>query len=178
MQGDGLHHFRRVNWIKTDIPRSEFDQDLLYSFGAFMTVCQIERNNAEDRVNAIIKGRQISKEQDIQPIELDIEQAAKDQILKYIDQKFKGHELAMLVEAVIQAQGYITSRSIPGPDGGVDILAGAGQMGFDDPRICVQVKSSSSPADVTVLRNLIGTMQKFKANQGLLFLGEALTTKS
>lgn len=167
--GDGLHHIRRVRWIKTEIPRSEFDQDLLYSFGAFMTVCQIERNNAEERVNAILKGRQIPKDQqEAQTPELDIEQAAKDQLLKYIDQKFKGHELARLVEAVIQAQGYITSRSTPGPDGGVDILAGAGQMGFDNPRICVQVKSSSSPVDVSTFRNLVGTMQKFKADQGLL----------
>jgi restriction system protein len=167
--GDGLHHFRKVKWIKTDIPRSEFDQDLLYSFGAFMTVCQIERNNAEERVNAVLKGTQTTiEDSEIQESELDIEQAAKDQILKFIDIKFKGHELARLVEAVIQAQGYITSRSMPGPDGGVDILAGSGQMGFNEPKICVQVKSSSSPVDVTVLRNLIGTMHKFKADQGLL----------
>jgi restriction system protein len=31
------------------IPRSEFDQDLLYSLGASLTVCQIQRNNAEVR---------------------------------------------------------------------------------------------------------------------------------
>src|SRR3989304_1214290 len=167
--GEGLHHIRPVKWIKTDIPRSEFDQDLLYSLGAFKTVCQIERNNAEERVKAILKGGRISGDQhEIQTPEFEIEQAAKDQILKHIDHKFKGHELAILVEAVIQAQGYITSLSTPGPDGGVDILAGAGQMGFDKPKICVQVKSSSSPADVNVLRNLVGTMQKFKADQGLL----------
>ena len=56
----------------------------------------------------------------------------------------------------------------PGPDGGVDILAGAGPMGFDNPRICVQVKSSSSPADVTVFRSLQGSVQTFNAEQGLL----------
>ena len=42
-----IFHTRPVKWIKTDISRSQFDQDLLYSFGAFMTVCQVERNNAE-----------------------------------------------------------------------------------------------------------------------------------
>jgi restriction system protein len=42
-------HTRSVRWIQKDIPRSRFDQDLLYSLGAFLTVGQIQRNNAEER---------------------------------------------------------------------------------------------------------------------------------
>ena len=41
---DPYYHYRDVKWIATDIPRSNFDQDILYSLGAFMTVCQIQRN--------------------------------------------------------------------------------------------------------------------------------------
>ena len=41
-------------------------------------------------------------------------------------------------------------------------------MGFDTPRLCGQVKSSDSPADVKVYRELKGTMQSFGADQGLL----------
>ncbi len=29
---DPYYHFREVKWLATDIPRSNFDQDLLYSF--------------------------------------------------------------------------------------------------------------------------------------------------
>ena len=58
--------------------------------------------------------------------------------------------------------------SPPGADGGVDILAGRGSLGLDAPRLCVQVKSQNSPSDVTVYRTLQGTMQTFKAEQGLL----------
>ncbi|MDQ2900524.1 MAG: hypothetical protein M3Y07_12115 [Acidobacteriota bacterium] len=50
-------HTGPVKWLKTDIPRSAFDQDLLYSLGAFMTVCQISRNNAETRIKAILEGK-------------------------------------------------------------------------------------------------------------------------
>ena len=50
-------HVRKVKWIKDDIPRNAFGQDLLYSFGAFMTVCQIKRNNAEERVKGILAGK-------------------------------------------------------------------------------------------------------------------------
>ncbi|MGB5813560.1 MAG: hypothetical protein WBI27_00010 [Thermoanaerobaculia bacterium] len=49
-------HTRPVEWIATGIPRNRLRQDLLYSLGAFMTVCQIQRNDAEARVLAVLKG--------------------------------------------------------------------------------------------------------------------------
>jgi restriction system protein len=173
---DNVKHTIPVEWLKTDIPRTAFDQDLLYSMGAFMTVCQIQRNDAENRINRVLKGHrdQTFKSSngddniEFEEEEVDIEIMARDQIVDFVNHKFKGHDLSRLVEAVLQAQGYVTEFSKPGPDGGVDILAGSGPMGFEDPKICVQVKSSQSPADVTVLRGLQGTMSNFGANQGLL----------
>jgi len=41
-------------------------------------------------------------------------------------------------------------------------------MGFDRPRLAVQVKSSDSPADVSVVRELQGVMPRFGADQGLV----------
>jgi restriction system protein len=165
---EDIHHTRSAEWIKTDVPRAVFSQDLLYSFGAFMTVCQISRNNAEERVKQILEGKKEKAREDEEPEKIDdIEQAARDQILDHINHEFKGHGLSRLVEAVLKAQGYITKRSEPGPDGGVDILAASGPMGFDKPYLCVQVKSSESPADVTVLRNLQGVITSFGADQGL-----------
>lgn len=176
-----VHHTRKVDWVRPDLPRTQFAQDLLYSLGAFMTVCQIERNKAEERVRAILEGRPDPGSPSItQVVEkvtgnaeetdalTDIEQLAHDQILGYIEQHFKGHDLARLVDAVLQAEGYVTHVSPPGPDGGADVLAGGGSLGLDRPRLCVQVKSSLSPCDVTVFRALQGTMQTVQADQGLL----------
>jgi len=176
-----VHHTRRVEWVRPDIPRTQFGQDLLYSLGAIMTICQIERNHAEERVRAILEGKPDPGSPSIpQVVETgtgnaqetdaltDIEQLARDQILGYIEQHFKGHDLARLVDAVLQAEGYITYVSPPGPDGGADVLAGGGSLGLDRPRVCVQVKSSLTPCDVTVFRALQGTMQTVQADQGLL----------
>src|SRR3990170_9037384 len=58
--------------------------------------------------------------------------------------------------------------SPPGPDGGVDIVAGAVPLGLGEPRIVVQVKSGDGPADVSVLRTLKGVMADYRADQGLL----------
>jgi len=166
---NNIKHIRRVNWLKT-IPRSAFDQNILYSLGAFMTVCKIERNDAENRIKALLHKKEVvaeGLESEVTEEAIDIEQYAKDQIVRHVDIQFKGHKLARLVDAILKAQGYVTTVSPPGPDGGVDILAAAGPLGFDKPRVCVQVKSSSSQIDVTVVRELQGVMIQIKAEQGL-----------
>ena len=176
--GEGAKHLRTVEWIRTDIPRTDFAQDFLYSLGAYMTVCQIQRNNAEERIQAMLDGSadphlkkivdtKVSVEDGEDETLLNIEEYSQDQIRAYIGSKFKGHELTRLTAALLKAQGYQVYMAPPGPDGGVDIIAGRGAMGFDQPRLCVQVKSGSTPADVTTLRELQGVMKNFGAEQGL-----------
>ena len=46
---------RPVEWLRVDIKRDAFKQDLLYSFGAIMTVCEISRNDALSRVEQVLK---------------------------------------------------------------------------------------------------------------------------
>jgi restriction system protein len=177
--GESVQHTRKVKWLKTELPRSVFDQDLLYSLGAFMTVCKIKRNDAESRVHAIAEGKRttLSSEEkdseeesgDSKGVEvLDVERVATDQIQQSVSRKYRGHKLAELVGAVLRAQGYTTHISSPGADGGLDILAGSGPLGFDAPRVCVQVKSQDSPIDVGVLRELRGVMEANHAEHGLL----------
>lgn len=181
--GDRYRHTRPVKWIRPDVPRSVFGRDLLASFGAFMTVCNISRHDAPRRIAAVLAGGtdpgfepQAGKpgkekpEPEAEPPEsaADLAQLAHDQIVAHIQAHFRGHDLARLVDAVLTADGWTTKVSPPGPDGGVDILAGRGSLGLDEPRLCVQVKSQVSPADVTVLRTLQGSMQTFTAKQGLL----------
>ena len=48
-------HSRVVEWKEESLPRDTFKQDLRNSFGAFMTICQIKRNAALDRVQAVLE---------------------------------------------------------------------------------------------------------------------------
>lgn len=176
---DPYYHSRTIRWVGESVPRSAFSQDLLYSLGAIQTICQIERNDAERRVRAMkasgwqpeaitsvrandIVGQSISTD------DVELEQLARDQIARLVIQRFKGHGMERLVEALLSAKGYTTYRSPEGADKGVDLLAAAGPLGFGTPRICVQVKSSESPVDLPTLHQLLGTMQNVKADQGLL----------
>lgn len=174
-------HTRKVKWIRPDVPRSVFQQDLLYSFGAFSTICRIQRNDAEHRVQAVLEGKadpgapaglKATTDPESETLGeeslLDLEQAASDEVTAFIRGRFPDHDMARLVEAVLKAEGYWTFRSPPGPDGGADILAGRGSLGLDGPSLCVQVKATEALVDVKVFRELAGTMAAFKATQGLL----------
>ncbi len=175
---DPYYHYRSVEWIGEAIPRTHFGQDLLYSFGAFMTICRIQRNNAEQRIETMrsngwkpetIKAvtRTTLPTLDETAEDTNIEELAHDQIAQLIAARFKGHGLTRLVEGILKAQGYTTYRSPEGADGGVDILAGTGPLGFGSPRLCVEVKSENNPIDRPTVDKLLGAISKFQAHEGL-----------
>ncbi|RTQ34345.1 restriction endonuclease [Variovorax gossypii] len=177
-------HSVKVKWLNINVPRTAFGQDLLYSFGAFMTVCRMSKNDAEAKVRAMERAGWKSMSdgavlvpRNKSPLEeyaepgderFDVEQSARDQITKVLQARFKGHGMAQLVGAILRAQGFKTHVSPPGPDGGIDILAAPGTFGFAEPRICVQVKSQQSPVERAVLDALGGVMKKVSATHGLL----------
>ena len=171
-------HIRSVEWLKT-VPRSVFPKDILFSMNSALTVFKVYRNDAENRVNKILTLAPLVSEVATENAEAEIEgladgetvnleETARDEILKFIQANFKDHDLARLVNAVLRAQGYKTEVSPPGPDGGVDILAGSGSLGFDQPRLCVQVKSGSGAEGQKTFNELLGVVSKFASQQGLL----------
>ncbi|PTL38090.1 restriction endonuclease [Alkalicoccus saliphilus] len=175
--GNPYYHHRKVEWIKKDLPRDRFDQDILYSLGAFMTVCRITRNNAEKRIIAMQannwkvpnnKNVVDRVEENEETVEVNLDEYVYDQISERIIQRFQGSRMENLIEEILRAKGFTTYRSPEGRDNGVDVLASFGSMGFGGTKICVQVKSSDQPLDRTVLDQLIGTMSNYGADYGLL----------
>ncbi len=179
---DPFYHSRAVEWLVEGLPREHFGQDLLHSFGAFMTVCKIERNGADARIRAMAANNwkpetlaaqaagsaELADDTRVVAGALNLSEAGQDQIASVVMARFAGHDLARLVAAILQAQGYHTSVSTPGPDGGVDILAGSGALGFAEPRLCVQVKSHvQKTADLAEFTKLEDTMKTFGSTHGL-----------
>ncbi|MBC6445264.1 MAG: restriction endonuclease [Alphaproteobacteria bacterium GM202ARS2] len=171
---DPYYHYRNVDWFALDIPRSNFPQEILYSLGSLLTICQIKKNDAEKRVRAMSENDWTEK---ITPISIDegegeqppsLEEQTRDQIAAFIVSKYKGHKMAELVDALLQARGYFTRLSPPGPDGGVDILAGRGELGLAEPHLCVQVKSGDKQLEKEVMSQLLGVMSDVGAKHGLL----------
>ena len=177
-----------VDWIKTDIPKSLIKQDLLYQLGSALTVFEVKNNDAPYRLEQVLNGNPdpgvrggFEKRSSTEPASgedpeaaneesaaFDIEELARDDITRILQQEFKGHELAVLVEELLSAEGFICKRSAEGSDGGVDVLAGMGALGMDSPKLVVQVKSQTTPVSDQVLQQLNGAIQRFQADQALL----------
>jgi restriction system protein len=172
--GEELRHVRPVKWLKTDVARDSFDQDLLYSFGAFLTVGRVRRDQAEERVLAAISGASPSPTStiamDADPLDaesaIDPAALAREQIRQRISQTIAGHDLADLVGAIFDARGFSVTSSPPGADGGIDLLIGSGATGRESPRIVGQVKTGQ--AGVEEYRAILGLKESLKADQGLL----------
>jgi len=174
--GSPYYHYREINWFAQDIPRDRFDQDILYSLGAFMTVCKIHKNNAEERIKQMAENGWYAKPQtSVAPGDesdeetaIDLEEYIFDQISERIIQKFKGHRMEGLINEILKAKGFTTYRSPEGADHGVDLLASPDALGFGSPKICIQVKTSDGPVDRPTLDQLIGTMSNYGADYGML----------
>ena len=185
---------RRVEWLKTDVPRDVFKQDLLYSFGAFNTVCEVKRNNAVERVQDVLKngkdpgaGAKPSKKGTQGPSDiptdtseseeiLDLDQIARDQIEQRVASVFTGHDLTNLIAAILRAQEMKVRVSPPGADGGIDLVAGSGPLGLESPKIIGQVKSGEYLIQDPDLKSLIGNIQETQADSGLLVSWNGFTS--
>jgi restriction system protein len=188
-------HLRPVKWTRHDISRAAINSDLLYSLGAFMTVCQISRNDAAYRLGEIEKSgkdpgaranfeltKTVPSDEDpeldaAQPV-VELSQYARDRIRSAITQKFMGHGMERLIAAILQAQGFRCEVSPVGPDGSIDILAGRGPLGLDAPRIVVQSKSGEGKVDAPTVQQLDSVISTLGADQGLLVAWGGITPKA
>ena len=176
----GKQHVVSVDWRETDVPRTAVEKDLLYSLGSSLTVCEVKRNDGAWRLQQILEtgsdpGARVEAVEsddadatDSSESIFDLERLGRDQIQAFVAENFAGHGLSDLVAEVLEAEGFFTQVAPPGPDGGIDVFAGQGPLGLDSPRLIVQVKSSPSPVDVKIVRELHGVLSTHGADQALL----------
>ena len=177
----GAPHTRSVEWQVTDIPRSHFDRDLLNSFGSLLTLSQpSSASNAEACIELIANAylgiapineaipTEESAVSDNALEEVDLEREIRDRIVARLRRQFAGTRLEYLVASILKASGYVVLQTREGVDGGIDVLAGKGDMGFGEPRLCVQVKGRTGPVDLAEYDRLRGNIDTFRAQHGLL----------
>ena len=185
--GPQAPHTHSVAWKVTDIPRSHFDRDLLNSFGSQLTLSQPGAPDSEARI-ARITGAYLgdlpaaavdiaaptATAGDSSPVaadldeEIDIDREIRDRIIARLRRQFAGARLEHLVASILQTSGYVVAQTRQGADGGIDVLAGKGDLGFGEPRLCVQVKGRVTPVDLPEYDRLRGNIANFHAQHGLL----------
>jgi restriction system protein len=136
-------HRRKVEWLQ-HAPRLNFTQGALYEVGSAVTLFIVK--NYADEFIALAEGTALLPTPDDDTVALvtrDIEQQTRDFILRQLATQLKGHPFAHFVADILRALGYQTQVSPPGPDHGIDIIAHPDELGFQTPRVKVQVKSTS-----------------------------------
>ena len=141
-------HIREVKW-EHSISRDAIKPTSKNSLGSISTLFAIGddaladlRNVADKPAEALLQKSDESEKEDWQQIKEDLVERAheliKDKILKLSED-----DLPRLVAAVLRAMGFKTRISPKGPDRGVDVFASPDGLGFQEPRIKVEVKHRS-----------------------------------
>ncbi|GAA2091616.1 restriction endonuclease [Aeromicrobium tamlense] len=189
-------HSVRVHWRADEVPRAVLGQDLLNSLGSLLTVFQLSRHNAEARFAEVLRtgvdpeataddpGETPSESVTtasgtlLDPEPVPTTESIRDRVRTHIRTHFREHELTRLVAAVLTVRGFHCDISPPGPDQGVDILAGTGPLGLDSPTLIVEVKSGGGAIGAPVVRGLQGAMLSHRADQGLLVAWGGITREA
>lgn len=178
-------HSLPVEWFGEPISKSVIEQDLVFTINGILTVFQPSRNDAERRLEAIARGgvdpgfadgasgatspvadHAVTEVTDPETAPTVV--AIRDRIRAHVAEQFREHELTRLVAEILTVLGFRCEVSPPGPDGGVDIIAGTGPLGLDAPTLIVEVKSEPTPIGSRVLRGLHSAMTQHSADQALL----------
>lgn len=119
-----------MDTVAEAISRSNCSKDILYTFGASMTICLVQRNDAGARINAIRANNwqpesmlpatvllTATDEECVAEGQADLAELAWDPIACAIETTFKGHGLTLLLEAVPEAQGQAADQKMGRPFG-------------------------------------------------------------
>jgi restriction system protein len=123
-----------------------------------------EWQNIEESQSILSKGEDINiEDEQVQSATLENLQAQASEGIGIYLESIKFEKFQKICATLLKGMGlYIDFEAISGPDGGIDIIAFKGSLGFEKPRIKVQVKNynSKNKVDVKDIRELKGLLNQ------------------
>lgn len=151
-------YIRSVNWVQ-EIDRDALSTSTKNSLGAIATLIKVPSAAAQEIL--VIKEGQITSqtsEEEIEEKSKQIEEieAQALELTKDLTAKLDWEQMQQIVAGLLRAMGYKTRVSTQGSDRGKDIVASPDGLGFEDPRIAVEVKHRSQTMGSQELRSFLG----------------------
>lgn len=152
-------HSRKVEWL-AEKSRDYFSLPARNTLGGLATVFRANDHLAE--IERLVEGREptISDETETQPPFYEDVKARADELIRDILARVPPYEFQELVAAMLRAMGYVAKVGPRGKDAGVDIVAHPDPLGFDSPRIKVQVKHRVGQTGRPEIQALSGTLHE------------------
>lgn len=174
-----LHRNRRkVEWLRTGVPRTEFSEPARFEIGSAITIFQVKKH-VEEFLD-FLYGTQTATPHavavdpdDAEEVATDavsaerIEDDTRDFIVATLMRELEGADFERFVAHLLQCMGYRTRVTQLSSDGGVDIIAHKDPLGLEPPIIKVQCKRSTSSMGGPVVQNLVGTLSPGGSELGL-----------
>lgn len=157
-------NIRAVKW-HGQVSRDSLSVGARNSLGSTLTLFQVPAEVAEE-IHALLEGKSTPPAED--PSALDaIETEQVEDLYKDIQGKgfefikdkvnlLDWEEMQELVAGLLRAMGYKTRISPNGADRGKDIVASPDGLGFEDPRIVVEVKHRGAAMGSQEIRSFLG----------------------
>lgn len=169
-------HIRPVTWMRK-VSRDDFTLQARNSIGGASTVFSVTTHQGE--ILKLAEGKKpepTDHDRGRDPADdlYETTKAKADELISDTISHLDPFEFQDLVAGVLKAMGFRTRVSPPGPDQGVDIVAYPDPLGFEGPRIKVQVKHRKGSAGGPDLRNFIATLGD---NENGLFVSTGGFTK-
>lgn len=167
----GMAFVRPATWQR-EIERDQLSINSKNSLGSILTVFMVAPSAASELLQ-FVSGRKVeADEQAVEPIVSpeegidtgsDLLKSLELRSLEFIKDKINQldwAEMQELIAGVLRAMGYKTRVSPPGPDRGADIVASPDGLGFENPRIVVEVKHRSGSMGSREVRSFLGGRHK------------------
>lgn len=155
---------RAVRWMG-QVSRDALSVGARNSLGSTLTLFKISEDVAAEIMSLLTLGTSITespqRKEDIPDIE-QVEDLFRDQQLKSFEfikdrvNSLAWDEMQELVAGLLRAMGYKTRISPSGSDRGKDIIASPDGLGFEDPRIVVEVKHRNVAMGSQEIRGFLG----------------------
>lgn len=163
---------RRIEWKKTDLPRTVFSQSALYEIGSAITVFRVRnhvnefRAALEDATSVDDLTRKVDEvserseaEDDVieEPRASRIERQTRDFVLDALHRKLSHQEFEEFTAELLRVLGYQARVTQYSQDGGVDVIAHRDPLGVEPPQIKVQCKHHTGTISAPEVQQLVGT---------------------
>ena len=143
-------HIRRVDWNSDEVSRDSLSVGARNTLGSTLSFFRIPENVASELTSAPALGDlnsvaepipgPKSPEPEVDPFTADELAGQSRERIKDMVVKLDWKAMQELIAGLLRAMGYRTRVSPEGADRGKDIVASPDGLGFEDPRIVVEVK--------------------------------------
>jgi len=153
-------HIRKVKWLGT-VQRDELLVSTKNTLGAISTIFEVG-DDAQKEIMDLLEGR---KKVEVEKPELELDELKED--IKERSREFIKDEISSLawekmqelVAGILRGMEYKTVVSPKGADRGKDITASPDGLGFEEPKIVVEVKHRSGQMGTKEIRSFIGGLR-------------------